>query len=372
MNNMITIPAFSLEQPIGTFYIGKIDYKLLINMCSKDMDEIIKNGPYDIYQRRLDTRRIPVLKSYMDYSRASFPNGVILNSKYPLKFTNNELFLRNEENTFFIIDGQHRIEALKYYKGEKPFEICVVIFENIDLDLQTDIFATVNNEQKKVNPTVRMNLRGNDRVDTPEKVSRKIAIAFNDSEESPFLGRIRFTDEPVKKDELKISLSSFIKPIVDNIYSDDRSFDIKDCLYLNHNDRESLIENGFSFNKSLWKFYVYSEEETIYIMLLNYFTAIKDIFPNDWNDNKALLAKTSGYSALMKLFIDVFKNSPLDMSYNSLYEKLKPLSEFEGHFSVDEIGVGNAASTRLYRLFSRCLGYTKSDNDNYYVFAYDE
>lgn len=366
-NREITIPALAFEQPIGRFYVGKIDYNILINMCSKDMDDICERGEYDIYQRKLDVKRIPALKSYMEYSRATFPNGIILNSKYPVKFEDDRLTIKNEKNTFFIIDGQHRIEALKYYSGDKPFEICVVIFENIDIDIQTDIFATVNTEQKKVNPTVKINLRGNDRVDTPEKVARKIAIAFNDNEESPFWGRIKFSDDSVKKDELKLSLASFINPIVNNIYSDEKSFDIKDCLYLNQNDRESL--RRFTFKKIFWDLYVSSEEETIYLMLLNYFTAIKDIFETDWNDNKSLLSKTSGYNALMRLFIDVLSASPNDMSYDKLYELLKPISKFSGHFNLDEIGVGNSASIRLYKKFAIALGFINQDED---VFFYSD
>lgn len=360
----ITIPAFVFEQPIGKFYVGKIDYNILINMCAKDMDDISERGEYDIYQRKLDVKRIPSLRSYMEYSKATFPNGIILNSRYPVIFADNRLTIRNENNTFFIIDGQHRIEALKYYSGDKPFEICVVIFEKIDIDLQTDIFATVNTEQKKVNPTVKINLRGNDRVDTPEKVARKIAIAFNDNDESPFYGRIKFSDESVKKDELKLSLASFIMPIVDNIYPDDKSFDIKDCLYLNQNDREALRK--FSFKRVFWNLYVSSEEETIYLMLLNYFTAIKDVLEEDWNDNKSLLSKTSGYNALMKLFIDVLEASPNDMSYDTLFELLKPISKFSGHFTLDEIGVGNSASIRLYKKFAICLGFISAEDDVFF------
>ena len=372
MSDRIKIPALVYEQPIGRFYVGKIDYKTLINMCSKDMKDIEERGKYDIYQRKLDPKRIPALKSYMEYSRATFPNGVILNSRYPIEFNGQEITIQNDRDTFFIIDGQHRIEALKYYSGDKPFDMCVVIFDRIDIDLQTDIFATVNTEQKKVNPSVKMNLRGNDKVDTPEKVARRIAITFNDDEESPFCGRIKFNDESVKKDELKISLASFIGPIVDNIYNCEKSFDIKDCLYLNQNDRTALEKSGITSRKELWKYYINSDDEIIYLMLLNYFTAISDILHDDWNDNKSLLAKTSGYNALMRLFIDVLRNTPQDMSYDKLASMLQPIANFSGHFVLDEIGVGNSASIRLYKKFAICLGFIESDSEEGFFYPFDE
>lgn len=348
------IVAFEIIQPIGKFYVGKIDSKKLIELCSTDLSCIVENK-YDVYQRKLNESRVPSLKEYMQYSKATFPNGIILNAKYPIKYQDGALTIEEHEDSFFIIDGQHRIEALKYYAGSEPFEVCVVIFENIPIDLQTDIFVTVNCEQRKVNPTVRFNLKGNDNVDTPEKMLRTIAILLNDEKESPLKNRISFSDESIRKDDAKISLATFIRPLVRNVYKEEKTYELKDILYRNHNDRSALREQKMKSSKPLWEYYINEEDEIIYLMLLNYFTAISDVLPEDWNDTKSLLVKSSGYEALAMLFFEILKNNSTDMSYDNLFEILKPLSKLKGRFLLSDVGVGQSASIRLFKLFKKTL-----------------
>ena len=363
------IKAFSITQPIGTFYVAKMDYKELIEMCTTDMASI-KESEYDIYQRKLNEKRIPILREYMEYSKATFPNGIILNSRYPVKFNAEQgmLTVEDREDTFFIIDGQHRIEALKHYNGVKPFEICAIIFESINPDLQTEIFVTVNSEQKKVNPTVKQNLKGNDSVDTPEKVIRKIAIALNEDVDSPFRGRINFTDESVKKGELKLSLAAFMRPLMKKMYKEEQAFQIKDTLMMNGNNRNELPIKGFNFNKPLWDYYVNKEDEIIYLTLLNYFTAISDVLKEDWNDPKSLLFKTSGYDALIMLYCDVLEKNMDDMSYDTLLSQLIVLKDMKGQFTLENVGVGNSAAVRLYHMFEEKLFGEKPDKIDYIEF----
>lgn len=348
------IVAFEINQPIGKFYVGKIDAKKLIELCSTDFNCIVENK-YDIYQRKLNESRVPSLKEYMQYSKATFPNGIILNSKYPMQYLNGELTIEEHADSFFIIDGQHRIEALKYYTGIEPFEVCVVIFESIPIDLQTDIFVTVNSEQRKVNPTVKFNLKGNDNVDTPEKMLRTIAILLNDEKESPLRNRISFSDESIKRDDAKISLATFIRPLVRNVYKEEKIYELKDILYRNHNDRSALREQKIKFSKPLWEYYVNEEDEIIYLMLLNYFTAVSDVLPEDWEDVNSLLVKSSGYEALVMLFFEILKSNTTDMSYDNLFNILKPLSKLKGRFLLSDVGVGQSASVRLFKLFKSTL-----------------
>jgi len=348
------IVAFEIEQPIGKFYVGKIDSQKLIELCSTDFSSIVKNT-HDIYQRKLNESRIPALKEYMQYSKATFPNGIILNSKYPVQYSDGMLQIEEHRDSFFIIDGQHRIEALNHYRGTNPFEVCVVIFENISIDLQTDIFVTVNSEQRKVNPTVKYNLKGNDDVDTPEKMLRSIAILLNDEKESPLMNRISFSDESIKREEAKISLATFIRPLVRNVYKQEKIYELKDVLYRNNNDRRALQAYNGRSSKPLWEYYVNGEDEIIYLMLLNYFTAVSDILPEDWNDIKSLLVKSSGYEALIMLFFEILKHNTTDMSYNNLFNRLAPLSKLKGRFLLSEVGVGQSASLRLFKLFKSTL-----------------
>ena len=247
--NYIEIEAFEIRQPICSFYVAKINHYDLINLASTDMHNITENNNFNIYQRKLDLKRIPALKKYMSYSNATFPNGIILNAKENaiLDFKNNKLKVKNIKNAFFIIDGQHRIEALNYYSNNNiPFQLCVIIFNNVDIDTQTEIFATVNGEQKPVNPTVKLNLKGNDDVDTPDKVIRDIIILLNKEKDSPFYEMIKIDD--ISKGIL--SMAAIASPLLEFIYDKSDYYNIKDVLILEKNDRYKLKE---LFNYNLTK-----------------------------------------------------------------------------------------------------------------------
>lgn len=356
MDELIKIPVFEIEQPIGKFFFGKVDSVDLVNLCSKDLSNISATQ-YDIFQRNLDPKRLPALKKYMEYSRASFPNGIVLTANLPFIYENGYISIPRRRDAFFIIDGQHRVEALKYYHGNKKFEVCVVIFDTKDKDLRAELFTVINSEQKKVNPSVKINLKGNDSVDTPEKIVRRIAIALNDNFESPFYGRIRFTDEAYGRNDNRISLAAFAKPIISAIYNQDNSFSIKDDLIRNYNDRNSIQDKYYS-TKCLWKYYVAGKDKVIYLILLNYFTAFKDLFKKDWVSSDSLLMKTTGYNAMFMLLVDLLNKGNKDFSYESIYKLIQPLKVLEGHFVFEEWGVGLAASSRLYKRFTELLNYS--------------
>lgn len=361
----ITIPALKLTQPIGDFYVGVIPSKDLLGLCTTDMDSI-KESEYDIYQRKLNQSRIPALEQYMEYSKATFPNGIILNSRYPLKYENGKLIIERKQDAFFIIDGQHRVEALSYYKGQKPFDVCIVVFEKLDEDTQTEIFVTVNSEQKKVNPTVRLNLKGNDFVDTPEKVIRKIAIAMNDEPESPLRGKINFSDDSISKKDNKLSLAAFMRPILKKMYNEEKSFEIKDILIQNGNNRlllSNYIKDG-KRTRPLWEMYINSDDDILYMILVNFFTAVKDVFPDDWENADSLLLKTSGYDALIMLLCEMLEKSNNDMSYDTLYEQLLKLQVLSGTFTLEKIGVGNSAAVKLFHKFEDILYLERNNKEN--------
>ena len=65
MDELIKIPVFEIEQPIGKFFFGKVDSVDLVNLCSKDLSNISATQ-YDIFQRNLDPKLLPALKKYME------------------------------------------------------------------------------------------------------------------------------------------------------------------------------------------------------------------------------------------------------------------------------------------------------------------
>lgn len=368
----IRIPVFEINQPVGKFYVGKMKHSQLVSLCSKDLSSIDNNDIHNVYQRKLDKKRLPALNSYVHYVRATFPSGVILNSNKPLNFNGNEIIIDNEPDAFFIIDGQHRIEGLKFLDSDCDFEMCVIIFNHVSTELQAEIFSTVNSEAKPVNASVKINLKGNDTIDTPERIVRRIAIAFNDKPGSPLYHRINFSDNSVLADDCIISLATFCRPILVNMYNTDFAFDIKNILLTNSNQREALNNiNSAGTGKLFWYYYVNEQEELLYIILKNYFDALKTVFPIDWSNSNSILTKSTGITALINLLVKILRTNPIDMSYVALVDKLKTLQSLEGTFTVQEYGVGASASLKLCKKLAGMLDLpeivTSTDELNYHM-----
>ena len=83
-----------------------------------------------------------------------------------------------------VIDGQHRIEGLKNYKGPN-FEVNVSIFVEIDVAEEAYIFSTVNLAQTKVSKSLAYDLFDLARSRSPQKLCHNIAVALTGPKE-PF------------------------------------------------------------------------------------------------------------------------------------------------------------------------------------------
>ncbi len=58
----------------------------------------------------------------------------------------------------------------------------------------------------------------------------------------------------------------------------------------------------------LRSYFIREQDEKIYKIIFNLFSAIRYVFPEEWDNPKySILAKTTGYGAVMKAFPDLFE-----------------------------------------------------------------
>ena len=76
----VSIKCLELNQPIGSFYIGKLGYRELIRISYADVRRISEHDleSYLGIQRELSPSRINELQRYVNNIDATFPTGVIL------------------------------------------------------------------------------------------------------------------------------------------------------------------------------------------------------------------------------------------------------------------------------------------------------
>lgn len=198
--NAISFRAIPVEQPIGTFFIGVMDAKDLVEVSVADVRRLHENE-FDEYigiQRRLSPTRTKELKKYVTSYDATFPTAVILavpeeNAEW--SEADGILTFRGTEETPLsevasIIDGQHRVDGLTALQDE-TFQVSVSVFIGADVATQANIFATVNLAQTKVNRSLVYDLLDYEKKRSPQKSAHHIAVALDQMRSSPFYRRIK-------------------------------------------------------------------------------------------------------------------------------------------------------------------------------------
>jgi DGQHR domain-containing protein len=284
-----------------------------------------------------------------------------------------ELDVPEEKNSFFIIDGQHRIAGIG--KSNKNYQLGVVILNKVSTDVQSELFITINSEQKAVNPNVRFNMRSNDKFYTPEKMVRNIAEMFNTDAESPFFNKIWMDDTSRKRGELPLSLSAFCEPICAYIYNSKDYYALKDALYKSEGKMEALGDFSAKYgNNILWPLYISENEVVLYKILFNYFKTVYDIYEHVWKDPKSVIIRTTGYNAFIILFKSVFKYCKSDgnnFSYTRMLQILSANRIKDDYFYVPNVGVGRSGAYELYRMLIP-KGFGEEQIDSEYMDSLSE
>ena len=267
----ITLDIIKVKQPIGIIYVAKISPSLLLEMSTVDRRRILEDDEVMGIQRDLKPEKVSQIKNYLSTIDATFPNSIIVNttSNYIINESDTKLELEVSDSTFTIIDGQHRVEGFRENVLEN-FELIVAIFKDLKIEQQANIFSTINSQQTRVDPSHNLNLELDSKVYTPIKMVIEIAQSFNFDKESPWANNIRLLGSGSKG---IISLSAFVKPILNLVYPEND-------YYLIKNELTKIGESNFpefnNFNYKVdrfpfWEFYKRKDQKAIYKILYNYF-----------------------------------------------------------------------------------------------------
>jgi hypothetical protein len=97
-------------------------------------------------------------------------------------------------------------------------------------------------------------------------------------------------------------------------------------------------------------FFAVREDDTILKVLLNYFNAVREVFPEEWNNRDNPLSRTIGYGALVKLLADLSKEGIRNKTLQKDFFKnhlLKARGKI--YFSFGRYSPSGAGETDLYR-----------------------
>lgn len=285
---MIKLKLFAIEQPIGTFYLGKMKVSELIKIA-----EVVRRDNDEGTQRQLKDKKVDDISYYCNDPDAVFPTPIIINiiSDGILKSSGNEVyeFELPDDTKAEIIDGQHRFEGIKRSKLRDVYLPVVVMF-NLDDSSKAYIFSTINNNQTKVDKSLIYDLFGVAKDRSPYKTCHEIARMLNTDPNSPFCGKIKMLEKRQSEEET-LSQGTFVTHLLKLITTRAN----KDTIDSKNN--EDIKDNK---NLVFRKYFINNQDEVIAKVLINYFSAAKESFPKEWNESDYILTKTIGYAGLIK------------------------------------------------------------------------
>jgi len=250
--NKIEIPAVNGKMGKKDYYMFSIEPSLLLKMGFILHRTRANESEFPTYQRLLVPSRLKGITKFID-DGGYFPNSIIINfntKKNKIKFEPHSkssssnsrtgmLKIPNAYGIAYIIDGQHRVYGYANSKYVENNTIPVVAFNGLDTIKQLEIFMDINQNQRAVSPSLRLDLEedlywDSDRADSRLKALRSSIIKkLGNSESSPLFNKISVGEDKAiltfKPFTTAIANSGLLPSARGNIYNDD-----------------SLIGSGFS------------------------------------------------------------------------------------------------------------------------------
>lgn len=299
---MKTIRLLEIEQPIGSLYFGKIS--------STDLNKVAKIGRIsegEGPQRDVYTKKVTKIESFCKKEDGTtvFPTPIIVNIKCDdsvvIHDTDDGCLLKYDENKaiFWVIDGQHRLLGIK--KANVTIDLPLIVLFDLSAQDEAYIFTTINNNQTKVDKSIIYELFKLSDDRSVIKVCHDIAVIMNESEDSPFYSKLKMLGKKRNEGET-LSQAAFIDSISPLFPKDD-------------DKPENVSKNSAVFAD----FYFKNNDATIVKILMNYFSAVKQVFNVEWNDSKFNLTKTTGMGGLCLFFPSIYKRGLEDADLSKEY-----------------------------------------------------
>lgn len=171
---MYTIPALRGKMGGHDYYLFSIEPSILLKIGFILHRTKVNDSMAPTYQRLLVPSRLNGITAFIDKKSGFFPNSIILNfEKYNenlgvlfkpfnvVSGSNAECGMLQIPNAYgfaYIIDGQHRVYGYANSKQKDKCTIPVVAFDGMNSSEQLQIFMDINEHQKAVSPSLRLDL----------------------------------------------------------------------------------------------------------------------------------------------------------------------------------------------------------------------
>jgi len=214
------VPAIRSTMGKKVFYSFVIEPERLLRISYLSHRGKTDAPSIDTYQRIAKKKRLDTIANYIKEGAANgnlggnFPSSIIINLEssnirfeiFPDQKGQNSqcgnLYLPNEYNSAWIIDGQHRLYAYSNLAEASTASLPVIAFQNLPPNEQAKIFVDINGKQEKVDNNLlleikanilRKSVKGDDQL---EAIYAQTTLELNSDRNSLFYDRIIEANRP--------------------------------------------------------------------------------------------------------------------------------------------------------------------------------
>ena len=270
--DVIRVPALKGSMGGHDYYMLSIEPSKLLKIGFVLHRTKVNDSMAPTYQRLLVPSRLKGITKFIDEG-GYFPNSIIINfdssnKKMKVQFepssntgdTNSRFGILSIPNAYgiaYIIDGQHRVYGYAGSQYKDTNTIPVVAFDNMESQEQLKIFMDINENQKSVSPSLRLDLAEDINWDSERADSRMLALrssiikVLTRDSNSVLYTKISVGEDSAKLTfkpfDTALSKSSLLPKAANKTYTQDTDVCLYDCNNLDHNkamnDAKKRISN---------------------------------------------------------------------------------------------------------------------------------
>ncbi len=334
--NKIEIPAVNGKMGKKDYFMFSIEPSLLLKMGFILHRTRANESEFPTYQRLLVPSRLKGITNFIDEG-GYFPNAIIINfsnKKNKIKFEAHSkssssnsrtgtLKIPNAYGIAYIIDGQHRVYGYANSEYVETNTIPVVAFNGLMSNEQLKIFMDINQNQKAVSPSLRLDLEedlywDSERADSRLKALRSSIIKkLGNSESSPLFNKIS-----VGEDKALLTFKPFTTALANS--------GLLPSAKGNKYNEDSLVGSLYDTNNQNHNQEMNRAKKKIVDFIIHCYDYVEQSYPKIYNRDKYFIVSNRGTFAYISLIGDLNKfetqkgNVNKQTKASDRFEKIKP------------------------------------------------
>ena len=248
------------------------------------------------FQRVLNRRKIRQIVNFYEtaVNQPLVPGTILLFTDETLRFRRSDVaenvgFLSEPDGKFLIIDGQHRLAALHFFRQKHPelaeqIEIPCVLFDGKSADFATEMFVIINSTHTRINKSHLVDLYERVSWETPEKkFAAKVVNLLYEESDSPLRYRINRLGGRSRQEKWILQSELF-------------------------NELHKVVQANRRFFDERFQL----RADRAYPLIRDYLKAVREVMHSVWGDNERyMFTRDVTLKALLRVFGDLVRNRKL-------------------------------------------------------------